>query len=70
MSDDLYTRMSKSFAAFADKPFIEEAARRWTYGEVERATGRLAAHLQALGLKPGMEIGPPCAIAVFCWFSV
>ena len=23
----------------------------------------------ALGLKPGMEIGPPCAIAVFCWFS-
>jgi hypothetical protein len=21
----------------------------------------------ALGLKPGMEIGPPCATAVFCW---
>ena len=23
----------------------------------------------ALGVKPGMEIGPPCATAAFCWFS-
>src|SRR5882762_5128583 len=23
----------------------------------------------ALGLKPGMEIGAPCATAVFCWYS-
>src|SRR5438270_9407102 len=53
VSEDLYGRIYRSFAAHADRSFIVEDGRRWTYGEVERATGRLAAHLQALGLKPG-----------------
>src|SRR5262249_18550603 len=35
------------------RTFIETDERAWTYGEVEHATGRLAARLQALGLAPG-----------------
>jgi malonyl-CoA/methylmalonyl-CoA synthetase len=56
VSDDLYSRFAQSFAAYADRTFIEEAARRWTYAEVEAATGRLAARLQVLGLKPGERL--------------
>jgi malonyl-CoA/methylmalonyl-CoA synthetase len=56
VTEDLYGRFSQSFARFADRPFIDEAARRWTYAEVEQATGRLAARLAALGLKPGERL--------------
>jgi malonyl-CoA/methylmalonyl-CoA synthetase len=50
---DLYSRLSQSFAAFADKVFIEEETRSWTYGEVESLAARLALRLQELGLKSG-----------------
>jgi len=56
MTDDLYSRFAQSFSAHADKVFIEEPARRWTYAQVEAATGRLAARLQALGLAPGERL--------------
>ena len=53
MSDNLYTRFSRSFSAQAARVFIEEGGRQWTYREVEHTTAQLAAHLQALGLRPG-----------------
>jgi len=53
VANDLYTRFSKSFAAHGAHPFIAEDDRRWTYAEVEAATGRIAGRLRALGFKPG-----------------
>ena len=56
MVSDLYTRFSKSFSAHADRTFIEAPDRNWTYREIERETGRLAALLQALGVAPGERL--------------
>jgi malonyl-CoA/methylmalonyl-CoA synthetase len=56
MTDDLYGRFAASFAAHGPRTFIEADGRRWTYAEVEQATGRLAARLQALGLAPGERL--------------
>ena len=56
MSGDLYTRLGCSFAAFRDRIFIEEAARTWTYGQIETAAGRLATRLLELGLAPGERL--------------
>jgi malonyl-CoA/methylmalonyl-CoA synthetase len=53
MSENLYTRFARSFSDHAGRILIEESGQHWTYREVERATARLAAHLQALGLNPG-----------------
>jgi len=53
---DLYSRLSQSFAAFADKVFIEDEARSWTYGEVEHAAGRLVTRLQELGVAAGERL--------------
>jgi malonyl-CoA/methylmalonyl-CoA synthetase len=53
MADSLNTRFSRSFSDYASRIFIDEGGRHWTYCEVERTTAQLAAHLQALGLKPG-----------------
>jgi len=56
MSFDLYSRFSRSFAQFADRLFIKEEQRRWTYREVEREAGRLATQLQGLGVVPGERV--------------
>jgi malonyl-CoA/methylmalonyl-CoA synthetase len=57
VSGDLYSRFSESFARFADRTFIEEqGGRSWSYSEVERETGRLAAQLVALGVAPGERV--------------
>jgi len=56
VSGDLYTRLGCSFAAFRDRIFIEEAARTWTYGQIETAAGRLATRLLELGLAPGERL--------------
>ena len=57
MSGDLYSRFVESFNRFADRTFIEEeGARSWTYAEVEREAGRLAAQLVALGVAPGERV--------------
>jgi malonyl-CoA/methylmalonyl-CoA synthetase len=53
---DLYSRFSESFSAFADKAFIEEESRSWTYGEIAHAAGRLAARLQQFGLAAGERL--------------
>ena len=50
---ELYSRFAESFAAHADRPFILEQARSWTYGDIEALAGRLAARLIALGVSPG-----------------
>jgi malonyl-CoA/methylmalonyl-CoA synthetase len=53
----LYARLTQSFARFADRVCIEEdGGRIWTYAEIERAAGRLATRLQALGLAPGERL--------------
>ncbi|MCB2076280.1 MAG: AMP-binding protein [Novosphingobium sp.] len=56
MADDLYSRFSQSFSRFADKTFIEESSRNWTYGEVESLAGRLATRLGELGVSPGERV--------------
>ncbi len=56
VAGDLYSRFSKSFSEFADRSFIEEEARSWTYAQVGSAAGRLAAHLQELGVGPGERL--------------
>ena len=56
MASDLYTRFAQSFSNFADKVFIEEESRNWTYAEVEREAGRLTTLLQTLGVSPGERL--------------
>ncbi len=53
---DLATRLSKSFAAYADRVFIEEEKCHWTYAEVAQAASRLAHVLRELGLTPGERL--------------
>ena len=56
MSGDLYSRFAQSFARFADRTLIEAESHDWTYAEIERAAGRLAARLQELGVAPGERL--------------
>ncbi len=56
MPRDLYSRFAQSFAAHADKVFIEDEGRHWTYCEVEAAAARLATRLAALGVAPGERL--------------
>ena len=56
MAGDLYSRFAQSFARFAERTFIEDGTRNWSYGEVERLAGRLAARLAALGVSPGDRV--------------
>ena len=48
MAGDLYSRFSRSFSQFAGRVFIDSGERSWTYGDIEREAGRLAARLQGL----------------------
>jgi malonyl-CoA/methylmalonyl-CoA synthetase len=56
MTGDLHSRFAASFEAHADRILVEEAARRWTYAEVEATAGRLASRLAALGVLPGERV--------------
>ncbi len=56
MSGDLYSRFQSSFSRFAERPLVESEGRIWTYGEIERLAGRLAARLAELGVKPGERV--------------
>ncbi len=53
---DLYSRLARSLTRFADKAALETDARDWTYGELERAAGQLAAVLAARGVTPGERV--------------
>jgi len=57
VSGDLYSRFAQSFSRFGERTLIEEdGGRVWTYGEIEREVGRLAARMQALGVAPGERV--------------
>jgi len=56
MNLDLHTRFARSFATYADRVFIDEERRSWTYAEVDCAAGRLARILQQLGVAPGERL--------------
>ncbi len=56
MSDDLYSRFSRSFEQFADRVLVEAQGRAWTYAEIEQEAGRLAAGLAALGVTAGERV--------------
>ncbi|SFG14542.1 malonyl-CoA/methylmalonyl-CoA synthetase [Novosphingobium sp. CF614] len=56
MPGDLYSRFVQSFERFANRILVEDGARAWTYGEIGRLAGRLAARLQALGVAPGERV--------------
>ena len=56
MSNDLYSRIAQSFSQFADRTLVEEGDRTWTYADVEKATGQLAARLIHRGVKPGDRV--------------
>ena len=56
MSGDLHSRLAASFSRFADRTLVEFDGRKWTYGEIERESGRLAARLIGLGVAPGERV--------------
>src|SRR5690606_33713785 len=56
MTGDLYGRFSESFAKHAERTFIEAETRTWSFHDVERAAGRLAARLRGLGVAPGERL--------------
>ena len=56
MSGDLHSRLAASFSRFADRTLVEFDGRKWSYGEVERESGRLAARLIGLGVAPGERV--------------
>ncbi|MBI3523105.1 MAG: malonyl-CoA synthase [Betaproteobacteria bacterium] len=57
MNDNLYTLLASHFPGDDTLPcMILSDGRVWTYGDVERASGRIANLLTALGLKPGDRV--------------
>jgi len=57
MNQNLYTLLSSGFPKDDKAPcMILPDGRVWSYGDVERASGRIANLLVALGLKPGERI--------------
>lgn len=56
MTGDLYSRFAASFVAHADRPFVDEGDKSWTYAQVEASTGRLARRLADLGALPGERV--------------
>ncbi len=56
LAGDLYSRFRRSFAAHAQRPFVDDGTRQWTYAGIEERTGRLAARLVELGVKPGDRV--------------
>ncbi|HKX80595.1 MAG TPA: AMP-binding protein [Novosphingobium sp.] len=56
MPGDLHSRFAQSFERFADRTFVEEGERRWTYAEIDRQAARLAARLAGLGVAPGERV--------------
>ncbi|HEX8962992.1 MAG TPA: malonyl-CoA synthase [Rhodocyclaceae bacterium] len=55
--DNLYALLAARFPADARAPcLIMPDGRAWTYGDVERASGRMANLLVALGLAPGDRV--------------
>ena len=56
MTDNLYARFAQSFAQFADRPFIEDGPRTWSYRAIEQAAGRLATRLVEMGVTPGDRV--------------
>ena len=54
MNHNLYSLLASGFPAAASAPcMILPDGRVWTYGDVERASARMANMIVALGLKPG-----------------
>ncbi|MCX7174913.1 MAG: malonyl-CoA synthase [Proteobacteria bacterium] len=57
MNENLYSLLSSHFPTTADAPcMILPDGRVWTYDDVERASGRIANLIVALGLKPGDRV--------------
>jgi malonyl-CoA/methylmalonyl-CoA synthetase len=57
MNQNLYSLLSAHYPKDPAAPcMILPAGRVWTYGDVERASGRLANLIVALGLKPGDRV--------------
>ncbi len=57
MSHNLYTILSAGFPADHNAPcMILPDGRVWTYGDIERASGRIANLLIGLGMKPGDRV--------------
>src|SRR4051812_16592975 len=46
------------FRHYADRVFLIDGERRWTYGEVDRISDNLALNLLALGFKPLDRVVP------------
>ena len=53
---DLTKLLANGLASKPDDIVLHSAATRWTWRELERDTDRLAAHLIAIGLKPGDRV--------------
>jgi malonyl-CoA/methylmalonyl-CoA synthetase len=57
MNENLYSLLSSHFPRDDKAPcMILPDGRVWTYGDVERASGRMASLIVALGLKPGDRV--------------
>ena len=57
MNQNLYALLSSKFLRDPAAPcMILPDGRAWTYGDIERASGRIANLIVALGLKPGDRV--------------
>ncbi|KAF0165428.1 MAG: matB [Rhodocyclaceae bacterium] len=57
MNQNLYSLLSEHFPKHSAEPcMILPDGRVWTYGDIERASGRMANLIVALGLKPGDRV--------------
>ncbi|HSO08241.1 MAG TPA: malonyl-CoA synthase [Pelomicrobium sp.] len=57
MNANLYAILKRCFPASADAPLLEsDTGERYSYGELDRETARLARFLVSLGLKPGDRV--------------
>ncbi|HWU54101.1 MAG TPA: AMP-binding protein [Rhizomicrobium sp.] len=68
----LHAALQRNAAAFGDRPWLQFEGMRWSYGEGEALTSRMAAGLLRLGIKAGDRVAllfTNCPELVFCYFA-
>jgi long-chain acyl-CoA synthetase len=73
MSLNLARILRDSATAAPDKPLVHVAGRTFTYGQIDEMSGRVAASLLGLGLRPGQTVAvqlPNVPQFLFAYFGV
>ncbi len=64
--------LTQAVARFGDKPFLNFEGKRWSYKQVGEMVDRLAANMQAGGIKSGSKVGlhmPNCPFYIVAYFA-